>query len=118
MNKYYLKKKNGKIYVDKIVPEEEKLSMELVDLDDLDQIKSDFSNLSDITIYTAIVQDDGRETDEIVYMYFSNLTKLSKVSYDIKTGKYSVILIEPEILEERITELEDAVNYILFGGEE
>ena len=117
MNVYYLKKGNEKIYLENIIPEDKQLKLELRDLKDLDEIKTAFSGLSDVTIYTAIVQEDGRETDEIVHQYFANLTKLSNIAYDISADRYTVTLIEPDEIEERVLELEDAVNYILFGGE-
>ena len=119
MNVFYLKLNGAKVYVDSdIVAEEEKVTLHLTDMTDSNEIKTAFNNLPDLTIYSAIKQDDGRETDEIVYQYFNNVTKLDKIIYSTTSEKYSVIIIEPNELEERLTEAEDVINFLLMGGGE
>ena len=119
MNVFYLKLNGEKVYVDSdIIAEESRVTLHLEDMTDVGEIKTAFSNLPNLTIYSAIVQEDERETDEIVYQYFENITKLDKIVYDTSSGKYSVLIVEPNDLEERITEAEDAINFLLMGGEE
>lgn len=119
MNKFYLKLNGNKIYIESdIAVEEAKITLNFKEDTSISTIKELFTNLSDLTVYSAIVQEDGRETDEIVYMYFTNLTKLDKIIYNTSSEKYSAVIIEPNVLEERITEAEDAINFLLMGGEE
>lgn len=118
MNVFYLKVNGEKLYLTGTNPEENHLELVFeADGADISEVKSDFDNLDSVTIYTAIRQEDERETDEIVHQYFDNFTKLSKIEYDVDSDTYKVTLVEPDILEERISELEDAVNFLLMGGE-
>jgi len=114
---YYLKKGNDKIYLFNIIPETKDVELTLKDLSDITQIKNVFKGLSELIIYSAIVQEDGRETDEIVSHSFPTFTKLSNISYNLDNQKYSVKMSELTEFEERISELEDAVNYMIFGEE-
>ncbi len=119
MNVFYLKLGNSKVYVESdIISEESKVTITFSEETGVSTIKELLSNLSDLTIYSAIVQEDGRETDEIVYMYFANITKLDKIVYNASNEKYSTIIVEPNELEERIAEAEDAINFLLMEGEE
>ena len=122
MNTQYLKLGDSKFYlseVNGINAEENKLELNIkADTHTFEDIKSSFSDLDSITIYSAIVQEDGRETDEIVHQYFDNFTKLDRVSYNMDADTYTVMLVIPNILEERVTELEDAVNFLVMGGNE
>lgn len=119
MNVQYLKLGEEKIYLEGIDPEENKLELSFAAGNkSLEDIKEILVGLNRLVIYTAIVQEDGRETDEIIHMVFETFTKLSKIEYDLDSKTYKVVLVEPNILEERIAELEDAVNFMLMGGEE
>ena len=128
MNVFYLKFGNRKVYLDPdIIAEEGRVTLKIEEETNVEALKALFNNLSDLTIYTAIVQDEltdengdpveAVETDEIVYMYFDNITKLDKIIYNTVSEQYSVVLVEPDYLEERITEAEDAINFLLMGGE-
>lgn len=128
MNVFYLKFGNRKVYLDSdIVAEEGRVTLKIEEETNVEALKALFNNLSDLTIYTAIVQDEltdengdpveAVETDEIVYMYFGDITKLDKIIYNTVSEQYSVVLVEPDYLEERITEAEDAINFLLMGGE-
>ena len=120
MNRFYIKKNDEKIYLDggsEIIIGEDSVTFTLSTLTDIAKIKSIFAGLVDLVIYTAIVQEDGRETDEMVYQYLPMFTKLFRIIYDTLSEKYSVVLIAPNNLEERVVELEDAVNYMLFNAE-
>lgn len=119
MNTQYLKFNDEKIYLTNVNPEGDRLELSFEAKDrSLADVKALLTGLDNITVYSAIVQEGGRETDEITHMYFENFIKLSKIEYDLETESYKVVLIQPNVLEERVTELEDAVNFMLMGGEE
>lgn len=122
MNVSYLKISDNKLYLTEtngVNAEENKLELNVEARGNtFEGIKDLFSNLDNVTIYSAIIQEDGRETDEIVQQYFDNFTKLDKLAYNIDTDTYTATLIVPNDMEVRISELEDAVNFMLMGGEE
>ena len=121
MNISYLKISDNKLYLTEtngVNAEENKLELNVEARGNtFEGIKDLFSGLDNVTIYSAIVQEDGRETDEIVQQYFDNFTKLDKLSYNLDTDTYTATLIVPNDMEVRISELEDAVNFMLMGGE-
>ena len=110
----YIKYKNSRFVLpdDGINPEDSKLTLKfLADNWTFDQVKEAFNkNLDYIVIYGRIVQEDGRETDEYIAQYFDKQTKLINVSYDIESDTYSVILVEHDITDERLTALEEKTN--------
>ena len=118
MNVSYLKIGENKLYlaeINGVNAEEHKLELTIKAEDNtFEGIKDSFSDLDNVTIYTAIVQEDGRETDEIVQQYFDNFTKLDNLDSDT----YTVTLVVPNEVEARLSELEDAVNFMLMGGDE
>lgn len=122
MNVSYLKLGDNKLYLTEtngVNAEENKLELNVESRGNtFEGIKDLFSNLDNVTIYSAIVQEDGRETDEIIQQYFDNFTKLDKLAYNLDTDTYTATLIVPNDMEVRISELEDAVNFMLMGGEE
>ena len=80
-----------------------------------DDVKSMFTNIDNITVYGCIEQEDGRETDEFVSNYFDKYTSLKSIEYDITKDVYKVTLTIPDETEQRLAELEDAVNFMLMG---
>ena len=122
MNVSYLKIGDKKLYlaeINGVNAEEHKLDLTIKAEDNtFEDVKGLFSDLDNITIYSAIVQEDGRETDEIVQQYFDNFTKLDKLSYNLDSDTYTVTLVVPNEVEARLSELEDAVNFMLMGGDE
>lgn len=122
MNVQYLKLSDSKFYltdVNGINAEENKLELNIkADSYSFEDIKTSFTNLDNITINSAILQEDGRETDEIVHQYFDKFTKLDRVSYNMDADTYTVMLVIPNETEQRLSELEDAVNFLVMGGEE
>ena len=117
MNVSYLKLGENKLYLTEINgvnAEEHRLELTIKAEDNtFESIKVLFSSLNNVTIYSAIIQEDGRETDEIVQQYFDNFTKLDKLSYSLDSDTYTVTLVVPNEVEARLSELEDAVNYLL-----
>lgn len=69
-------------------------------------IKSIFSDIDSITVYGCIVQEDGRETDEYVSMYYDKYTYLKKIDYDFDEDVYTVELLIPDETEKRLETLE------------
>lgn len=122
MNTQYLKIGENKLYLTEtngVNAEEHKLELTIKAEDStFEDIKDSFSGLDNVTIYSAIVQEDGRETDEIVQQYFDNFTKLDKLSYNLDSDTYTVTLVVPNEVEARLSELEDAVNFLVMGGNE
>ena len=121
--KYYLKIDNKKMYLtpdgvdtpeDKIL----KLSFYNNDLFIFDDISKMFSNLKEIIVYMCIIQDDGTETDEMISNVFTEYTKMKGINYDIDRDSWQVIMTIPDETQERLSELEDALNFLLMGGEQ
>lgn len=80
-------------------------------------IRQDFSNLDDgVTIYSAITQEDGTETDEYIAQSFPNYTMLYTIVFDITSETYEITVISADNLEMRVSALEIMVNEILFGS--
>lgn len=80
-------------------------------------IRQDFSNLDDgVTIYSAIAQEDGTETDEYIAQQFPNYTMLYTIVFDITSETYEITVISADNLEMRVSALEIMVNEILFGS--
>lgn len=101
------------------MPSEDKLVLSFYKDDaTFDAVKGAFTNIDNITIYGCIVQDDGRETDEFVSNYFDKYTYLRSIEYDLETDVYKVTLTIPDETQARLSELEDAVNFMLMGGDE
>lgn len=122
MNVSYLKIGENKLYLTEtngVNAEENKLELNIkAENNTFESIKDSFSDLDNVTVYSAIVQEDGRETDEIVQQYFDNFTKLDKLTYNLDSDTYTVTLVVPNEIEARLSELEDAVNFMLMGGDE
>ena len=120
MNISYLKFGEQRLYlteVNGVNAEENKLELNIEARNNtFEDIKYLFSDLDNVTIYSAIVQEDGRETDEIVQQYFDNFTKLDKLAYNLDSDTYTVTLVVPNEIEARLSELEDAVNFMLMEG--
>lgn len=78
-----------------------------------DEVKEDFEKVGDtITIYGTV---DGGEDFESGA--FNGYSQLKAVNYDLENELYTVHLIVPNDLVERIDELESAVNFLIMGGE-
>ena len=82
---------------------------------EIDAIKSLFSNIESITVYGCVVQDDGKETDEFVANYFEQYTMLKGIEYDVAEDLYKVTLTIPDEIHQRLSELEDVMNFLLMG---
>jgi len=78
---------------------------------DFETVKKDFESVSNIEIYGT------SEPEDFVSGFFENLT-LKSVEYDIKDELYTVTMTAIDETMQRINDLEDAVNYLLMGGEE
>lgn len=78
-----------------------------------EEVKEVFENIGDtITIYGTVEGGDDFESG-----VFAGYSQLKAVNYDITDSLYTVHLIIPNDIEERIDELESAVNFLLMGGE-
>ena len=114
MNVYYIKNKKEKIYISDTNVEMNALSFVIkAEGQSIEDVKDMFANLENVTIYTAIQQEDGRETDEIVHQYFENFKKLTKVEYNLENDTYKVTIAEVTALENRVAELESMVQALL-----
>lgn len=89
----------------------------LADNKSFDTVKESFSDKEEIIVYVCIVQEDGRETDETVSNIFTGYTFLQRLEYDLENDIYKLTLIIPDETQARLSELEDAVNFLLMGGE-
>ncbi len=110
MNVLYLRnvlKSPTKLYVADVKPENEKIDIVVYPSGyDFMGIKDFFTDIDKVIIYSAIVQEDGRETDEMVHMYFDQFTKLTNVTYNLDSDTYTVTLVEPDVVDQRLTALE------------
>lgn len=118
---YYLKMPERLNLIDNGVdmPEENKLVLSFKkEGKDFETIKSLFSDITDVTVYGCIEQEDGRETDEFVSNFFDSYTSLKNIEFDFVNDVYAVTLVVPNEVEARLSELEDAINFMLMGGNE
>lgn len=110
MNVLYLKYNGKKLYLTEIQgvnAEETKIELNIKnDSYDFNYIRDAFTGLTDVIIYSAIVQEDGRETDEVISQEFPTFTALNSVAYSVLTDVYTVTMIEPDIIDQRLTALE------------
>ena len=123
MDVYYIKKDDQKVYLTNINTTLDDWAELTVSAKNrtMEEVKYIFSNLPDLTIYKETIQEDMVESEETIYIFLPKVTKLNKIEYNPDENGFMVRLTEPNDLEERVTELEDAVNYILFelfGGDE
>ena len=78
-----------------------------------DDIKEAFEDVGDtITIYGTVEGGDDFESG-----IFEGYSELKAVNFDLISEVYTVHLIVPNDIVERIDELESAVNFLLMGGE-
>lgn len=78
-----------------------------------EEIKKAFESIGDaITIYGTV--DGGADFESSV---FNGYSQLKAVNYDVVNELYTVHLIIPDDLIERMDELENAVNFLIMGGE-
>ena len=91
----------------------------------VDDVRGMFENISDVTVYTdephEKTNEDGTSeivTDERIYNKYNKYTVLNKIEYDYFNDVYKVTLNSPSESEQRISELEDALNFLLMGGNE
>lgn len=122
-NRYYLKIDDEKqIIVDGGVnqPNEKELSVMFFNENrySFDDIKRMFTDLNDgIVIWMCIVQDDGTETDEMLSTNNKEFTKIRGIEYQPEYDIWKVTMTIPDETQERISELEDALNFLLMGGD-
>ncbi len=116
----YIKIGDMKYYLqdDGINEQSDRLTLKIKDDNYIfNNIRQDFSNLDDgVTIYSAIAQEDGTETDEYIAQSFPNYTMLYTIVFDITSETYEITIISADNLEMRVTALEIMVNEILFGS--
>ena len=115
---YYLKMPTRYNLIDNGVdlPDENRLTLSFFKEEHtFEEVKSDFANISSVYVYGCIEQEDGRETDEFISNYFDKYTYLKSIEYNIDMDVYKVTLIIPNDTQARLTELEDAVNFMLMG---
>ena len=94
-----------------VEPSELQLNLHIInDNYEFDYLTEVFSNLDEIIIYSCIVQDDGRETDEYIVQEFPQFTELRAIGYDLKTDIYTLEMVEPDIVDQRLTALEEKVS--------
>lgn len=85
-----------------------------------EDILSVFENIGDkIVIYDTVTNTDseGDHVEEFVSGTFEGYTHLCFVNYDADNLTYAVKLSVPDETQNRLNELEDAVNFLLMGGE-
>lgn len=123
-NKYYIKMPNN-VTLDLIqggmdTPDDKTLSLAFNNEDrfSFEDVKQMFADIPEITIWVCIVQRDGRETDHMPGTIHEGFTKLDKIEYQSDLDIWKVTLTKPNETEERLSELEDALNFLLMGGEE
>lgn len=116
----YIKIGDMKYYLqdDGINEQSDRLTLKIKDDNYIfNNIRQDFSNLDDgVTIYSAIAQEDGTETDEYIAQSFPNYTMLYTIVFDITSETYEITVISADNLEMRVSALEIMVNEILFGS--
>lgn len=78
-----------------------------------DAVKTLFSDIEKgIEVYGAILQDDGKETDEFTAAFYDNYVILVSITYNIDSDTYTVKMRTPDMLEMRISELERKIKIL------
>lgn len=108
---YYIKNGNTKYVLtnDGVdIGDGDRLKLKIVDNNyPFTEIQDIFSSIeNEITVYTCIIQEDGRETDEQVSTVIPTFTVLKEITYDIVDHLYSIILISPDDIDLRLRTLE------------
>lgn len=118
MNYLKIEKSRFNLTDDGVQADEEKLTLKIKNEKySFDEVRDIFSALDDVTVYGAIEQEDGSETDEYVASHYEHFTKLQSIGYDLKKDTWNIVLVEPNDLEERIIELEKSLNRNTKGGD-
>lgn len=123
-NKYYIKMPNNITLdlisggVDQLTENELSLTFRNEHRFTFEQVKEMFSDIDEIVIWLCLVQRDGRETDHMPGEVFDEFTRFSKLEYQEDLDLWKVTLSKPKEIEQRLEELEAALNYLLMGGEE
>lgn len=82
-----------------------------------EDVKRIFGEMTDISIWMCLVQDDGTETDEMLSNNYTEYTKLKAIDYQMDLDLWKVSMTVPNDEKERISDLEDALNFLLMGGD-
>lgn len=85
-----------------------------------DDVFATFQNVGDeLTVYDTVTNTDvdGEHTEEFVSGSFVGYTHLKAVEYSTDEQTYKINLVIPDETENRLNDLENAVNALIMGGE-
>lgn len=95
------------------------------------EIRSVFSNLDEIIVYSCILNEDLErdengnatgekifiETDEYIATRFEGFTRIIAINYNLEYDFYEIIFVSPIDIDTRMSDMEEAMNFLLMGGD-
>lgn len=95
------------------------------------EIKTEFSNQDEFIIYdcvrnpSPILDENGEETgeveivetDEFVATTFEGFTRIVAINYNLEYNYYEIVFVSPIDIDVRMSDMEEAMNFLLMGGE-
>lgn len=95
------------------------------------EIKEEFSNQDEFIIYdcvrnpSPILNENGEETgeveivetDEFVATTFEGFTRIVAINYNLEYNYYEIVFVSPIDIDVRMSDMEEAMNFLLMGGE-
>lgn len=82
-------------------------------------VRNLFSNIDNITIFGSVTDydSDGTENErEYVSSYYDMYNFLQKIEYDFAKDEYTITMIHPDEVSERLDEIEEILNEMLMKG--
>lgn len=97
----------------------------------LDEIKDIFANRDEFIVYECVtnnvptLDENGEETgeyhieeiDEHEFVVYEGFTRIVSIIYDNESDIYGIVFIQPMDIDVRMSDMEEAMNFLLMGGE-
>lgn len=95
------------------------------------EIKEEFSNQDEFIVYdcvrnpSPILDENGEETgeveivetDEFIATTFEGFTRIVAINYNLEYNYYEIVFVSPIDIDTRMSDMEEAMNFLLMGGE-
>lgn len=90
----------------------------------ISEIEEDFSNNETIEVHGYILNTLGEEgneheveTDDFIGAVFEGFTRITNISFDNIYNMITITLVIPAEIETRLADMEEAINFLLMGGD-
>lgn len=95
------------------------------------EIKAELSNQDEFIVYGCVeneipVTDENGdpteemrkvETDEYIATRFEGFTRIIAINYNLEYDFYEIIFVSPIDIDTRMSDMEEAMNFLLMGGD-